>query len=209
MPKPGYLPSLMFANTGNMGLPLCLFAFGQAGLELAVVYFSISVIIFMTFGVWLVSGSPSPAPALKTPLPYAVTVAAAFLLAETEPPRWVTNTTGLLGDMTIPLMLVTLGVSLARMQVVRLGRSVVLALLRLGLGLGVGLALAEAFALDGMARGVFIIQCAMPVAVFNYLFAHLYRRAPDEIAGAIVLSTLVSFVTLPFLLGYVVTLEAP
>jgi malate permease and related proteins len=47
---------------------------------------------------------------------------------------------------------------------------------------------------------VLAIQSAMPVAVFNYLFAQLYRREPAEVAGMIVISTLISFVTLPALL---------
>lgn len=198
-----YLPPLVFGNTANMGLPLCLFAFGDVGLELGVVFFSLSAILMMTLGIWLVSGTASPAAALKTPLPYAVIAAAAFLAGDVAPPAWLFNTVDLLGDMTIPLMLVTLGVSLARMKVVRIGRTAAIALLRLGMGFALGVALAEAFGLAGAARGVFIIQCAMPVAVFNYLFANLYRRDPDEVASVIVISTLFSLATLPLLLWYV------
>lgn len=198
-----YLPPIVFGNTGNMGLPLCLFAFGNAGLEMAIVFFSISAIAMTTLGIWLVSGSASPLHALKTPLPYAVLAAMAFRAGDVTPPGWLYNTVDLLGDMTIPLMLVTLGVSLARMRVVRIGRSVSIAMLRLGMGFIAGVVLAEAFGLAGTARGVFIIQCTMPAAVFTYLFAHLYNREPEEIASVIVLSTLISFVTLPLLLWYV------
>jgi predicted permease len=62
------------------------------------------------------------------------------------------------------------------------------------------LAVTEIFGIDGMARGVIIIMGAMPVAVFNYIFAERYKRAPDEVAAAIVISTAISFVTLPALL---------
>jgi predicted permease len=180
-----HLPPLVFGNTGNMGLPLCVFAFGDIGLELGVVFFSISIIVMMTLGIWLVSGTASPMPALKTTMPYAVAAAAAFLAGDTPPPAWLYNTVDLLGDLTIPLMLVTLGVSLARMKVVRIGRTTALALLRLGMGFVAGVGLAEWFGLAGAARGVFIIQCTMPVAVFTYLFAHLYRREPDEVARSL------------------------
>lgn len=199
-----YLSPLVFANVGNMGLPLCLFAFGEAGLELGVVYFAVSAVGMLVLGVWLVSGEPSPAAALRTPLPYAVAVALAFRVADAPPPGWLLNTTGLLGDMTIPLMLITLGVSLARMRVVRFARAAALAVLRLVMGVAVGLVLAAAFGLDGVARGVFLIQCAMPPAVFNYLFAQIYRRKPEEVASVIVLSTLIAFLALPLFMRYVV-----
>jgi len=205
---PTYLPLIAFPNTGNMGLPLSLFAFGQEGLGLAVVFFSVFAIVMMTLGLWLVSGSGSPRPALSTPLPYAVVAAGLFHLAGGAP-EWLLNTTGLLGDMTIPLMLVALGVSLARMRITRLPRAAAIAGLRLGFGFAVGVALAEILGLDEVARGVLIIECSMPVAVFTYLFAHLYDRAPDEAASAIVLSTLVSFATLPLLLAFVLGGGAP
>ncbi|MBX6323857.1 MAG: AEC family transporter, partial [Rhodospirillaceae bacterium] len=106
----------------------------------------------------------------------------------------------LFAGVTIPLMLLALGVSLARLRVASRGRALALASVRLGGGVVVGVALSWALGLHGAARGVLIIQSAMPVAVFNYLFAQLYRRAPDEVAGAIVTSTAISFLTLPALL---------
>jgi predicted permease len=150
----------------------------------------------------------SPRAALTTPLPYAVVAAALFLAFDARPPAWLVNTTELLGDMTIPLMLVALGVSLARLRVVRALRTAAVAVLRLLMGLGVGLALAALFGLEGVARGVFIIESTMPVAVFNYLFAHVYGREAEAVASAIVISTLISFATLPLLLGHVLRLSA-
>lgn len=102
-------------------------------------------------------------------------------------------------------MLITLGVSLSKLRVKSLGRSVVLALLRLVPGTLIGLAAGWAFDLGPMSQGVLAIQCSMPVAVFNYLFAQLYRREPEEVAGAVVISTLISFVTLPLLLYYILS----
>ena len=159
-----FLPPLVFANTGNMGMPLCLFAFGDPELELAAVFFTVSMVMMLLFGAWLMSGEATPKKVLATPLPYALAAAFAFRGAGVEPPAWLYNTTSLLGDMIIPLMLFILGVSLAGMRVVSLG-----------LGLAVGLAIAAVLGLDGTVRGVFIIECAMPAAVFNYLYAQLLR----------------------------------
>ena len=70
---------------------------------------------------------------------------------------------------------------------------------------GLGILVTSLFGLTGAARGVVILDAAMPVAVFNYLLAERYDRAPDEVAGAVVVSTLISFVTLPILLYFLLS----
>lgn len=200
LPYHSFLPAVSLPNAGNMGLPLCLFAFGERGLALAIGYFAVSAATQFTVGVRIASGTLPPGRLARTPLLYALAISLVFMLTGTRPPAWVANATGLIGDMTIPLMLITLGVSLARLRVTSFRRSLALSLLRLGMGLVVGLALAQALGLEGVSRGVLIIQSAMPVAVFNYLFAQRFAREPEEIAGMVLLSTTISFVTVPALL---------
>ncbi len=200
LPRRSFLPALMFANTGNMGLPLCLFAFGPEGLSLAVGVFVVNAVLQFTAGALISAGTTSLGRLARTPVLYAVAVALPLMLGGVELPEWIARTTELLGGMMIPLMLLSLGVSLARLEVRSLPRAGALGALRLGMGLAVGLGLAWAFGLEGTARGVLVIQCAMPVAVFNYLFASLNQRRHEEVAGTIVTSTVLSFVTLPGLL---------
>ncbi|MBE7638480.1 AEC family transporter [Sneathiella sp. P13V-1] len=197
-----YLPALAFPNTGNMGVPLCLFAFGEEGLAFALAFFTVYAILQFTLGVYIASGSSSLSQLAKTPLLYAVLVAMTIKLTGTVTPEWINDTTSLLGGITIPMMLMALGVSLANLSVQHLGRATVLSVIRLLLGFGVGLGLATIFGLEGTAKGVLIIECTMPVAVFNYLFALRYNRATGEIAGTVLISTLLSFLTLPILLTY-------
>jgi predicted permease len=123
-----------------------------------------------------------------------------LLATDTVLPAWLGNTVQLLAGMAIPLMLVALGYALGSFTVKRLPVAATLAFARLGLGLAVGLGIVWLFGLEGTKRGVVLIESAMPVAVFNYLLAARYDRHPDEIAGAIVISTLASFATLPLLL---------
>jgi predicted permease len=200
LPNHSYLPSLMFPNAGNMGLPLSLFAFGEPGLALGISYFTITSVSQFTIGASIAAGSASIGKLLRTPMIYSVIFGLIVMIGEIQVPRWIANTVELVGGVTIPLMLLTLGVSLAKLRVGGLGRASALAMLRLCMGFGVGLGLAYLFGLEGMARGVFILQCSMPVAVFNYLFAQRYKRAPEEVAGMVLISTTVSFATLPFLL---------
>src|SRR5690606_16735202 len=115
-------------------------------------------------------------------------------------PVWIADTIGLLGGITIPLMLIALGVSLARLRIASLPLSMAIAVARLAVGLAVGLGMSWALGLSGIVAGVLVVQSGMPVAVFNYLFAHVYKRQPEQIAGAVVLSTIMSFAGLPLLL---------
>ena len=118
-------------------------------------------------------------------------------------PAPIVNTTRILSGLTVPLMLITLGVSLAGLGVKKLPQAVLLSVMRLGVGFLVGWGTAELFGFEGVARGVLILQCAMPVAVFNFLFAERYNNQPEEVAGMVVISTVLSFATLPFLLAFV------
>ncbi len=199
-PQPVYWPPLVFGNVGNMGLPLCLFAFGDEGLALGIIFFTVFVAIQFTLGISVAAGRLSVRTLVRTPLAWACLLGIALQLAGVRLPHWVDNTIGLVGDLAIPMMLLTLGVALAKLKVTSLWRSVVLSLGRLGLGLSVGIALAELLGLEGAARGVLILESAMPVAVLNYLFAARYERSPEEIAGLVLVSTALSFVTLPALL---------
>jgi hypothetical protein len=198
-----YLPALTFPNTGNMGLPLALFAFGKEGLALAVVYFSCTVTLQFTLGISLSAGSLSLSRLMRTPAIYAVAISAVVLLLGLKLPVWIENTIGVLGDITIPMMLLTLGVSLAQLKVNGLGRNLVLSLVRLSGGFVIALIIAQVYSLPPTASGVLIIQSSMPVAVFNFLFAQYYGRAHGDVAAMVVISTALSFITLPALAYFV------
>ena len=131
-----------------------------------------------------------------------------FLFTDTKPWTWVQNTTKLLGNFTIPLMLIAMGVSLARFHIASVKRSLLISVLRLSMGFVVGVAIAELLGLEGIARGITILQSSMPVAVFSYLFAVRYNRSPEEVAGTVLISTVLSFLSLPLLLWYVLPLAS-
>ncbi len=200
LPLRTYLASITFPNAGNIGLPLCFFAFGEKGLALGIGFFAVSASSQLIFGQWLYSGFPSPVPLLKAPIPYAVGVGAIFIGLDIQAPDVIYNTTHLLGGIAIPLMTFTLGVSLAKLRVIRFSRSLGLSFLRLGMGAAGGFGFAELLEYESIQRGVFIIQCCMPVAVFNYLFASYYQRDPEEVASLVVLSSLLAFILMPLLI---------
>jgi len=198
--RAAFLPALMFPNCGNIGLPVCLFAFGEAGLGFAVSFFAVMIVLQFTVGVAIAAGTASFRLLLTSPVVYALVITLIVMALDLPVPEPIAKTTQLLAGLTIPVMLIALGVSIAQLRISSLGESLAVAVTRMVLGFGVGTATAWAFALPPVMAGVLILQSSLPVAVFSYLFALRYGRAPETVAGAVVLSTLFSFVSLPFLL---------
>lgn len=198
-----FLPSLLFPNIGNMGLPLCLFAFGENGLALALTVFLLIFTLQMSVGIMLVAGRGNLAGLARQPVLWATAIAVLLVSGDWSLPAWLDNTTGILGGFTIPLMLITLGVSLAKLKVAEWKYSLLFSLIRVLGGFGLAVMVAGWFGLTGVDRGVLILQLSMPVAVFNYLLALRYRREPGEVAGMVVLSTLLAFILLPFMVSFV------
>ncbi len=203
LPQRAFLQALSFPNVGNIGMPLSFLAYGQEGLALSVTFFAVYAIFQMSIGAAFVSGVVSFKGIIKMPIVPATILAAIVLFGKVPVPEWIFNTTKLIGDLTIPLMLFTLGVSLSQIKVKALQTPVILSTLRLGMGFGVGIGLVALMGLSGPASGVVILQCAMPSAVFCYLFAQLYNQRPEEVAGMVIVSTFMGFAALPALLWYV------
>lgn len=207
-----YLPSLLFPNNGNLGLPLCLFAFGETGLALAMASFMVMMLSTFTLGIMLVSRAEGLGARLgalaRQPVLYAMVLAVVLLVTGTPLPRWLGNTVDLMGGFAIPLMLMTLGVSLARLKLVAWKRSLLFSSIRVLGGLGLGYLAARLLGLEGEALGVAVLQGAMPVAIFNYLLALRYDRAPQEVAAMVLMSTLLAFVVLPIVLVVVLPLAS-
>ena len=199
-----YLAPLIFGNTGNLGLPLALFAFGETGLGYAVVIFAVMVVWSFTFGIWLVSGGGSLLRVIKEPAMAATLLGALFLWQGWQTPLWLTNSLNLIGQMAIPLMLITLGVAIARLGVGQFGRAFWLSLGRAVVCLGVAMATGWAFGLHAVPLAVLILQVTTPVAVTSYLLAEKYGADADAVAGLVIVSTVMSIITLPLTLGFLI-----
>ena len=198
------LAPLIVGNTGNLGLPLALFAFGETGLGYAVIVFAVMAIWSFTFGVWVVAGGGSPWKALKEPLVWATLLGGLFLWQDWQTPAFLTNTLSLLGQIAIPLMLITLGVALARLHPSALGRATLLSLVKIALTVATGWAVGRAFGLAPEPFAVLVLQLATPVAVTSYMLAEKYGADSDAVAGLVVTSTLLSVLTIPLLIGFLI-----
>jgi predicted permease len=199
-----FLAPLIFGNTGNVGLPLALFAFGDDGLGFAVVVFAIMAVWSFTYGIWLVAGGGSLPKVVREPLVAATLAGLVFLWQGWETPVFLTNTLRLIGQLAIPLMLITLGVAVARLAPGGLGRALWLSALKAVVCIGIAWAVGRWFALDPVAFAVLVLQVSTPVAVTSYLLAQKYGADADGVAGLVVVSTLLSVIYIPIVLAFVI-----
>lgn len=197
-----FLAPLTFGNTGNLGLPLALFAFGEEGLTYAVVVFAAMAIYSFTFGVWVISGGGSPIKMLKEPMVAATALGGVFLWKGWQTPAFLTNALELIGQMAIPLMLITLGVAVARLEYRNVFRAVLLSVAKAAVCIPAAVLAGYWLALAPVPFAVLVLQVTTPVAVTSYLLAEKFKTDPDAVAGLVVVSTLLSILVLPVTLAF-------
>ena len=189
-------------NSGNMGIPICLFAFGEAGATLAAIYYAITSFLTNTAGVVVASaGRSSWMQAVKrglgAPVLYAAVLGLYLNRAGVTAPQPLYRAIDLLAGAAIPMMLVLLGAQLRR---TRLHRSQLVIwpslAVRLVASPVVALALCWLLGIDGLERQVLVLQSAMPTAVITTVLATEFNAAPALVAASVLFSTLASVVTL-------------
>ena len=198
------LPPFFLPNTGNMGIPICLFAYGSLGMGVAAAISSLVVLLHFTINIFLASRKFDLNIILKSPSSYAVIIAVAFLYYDLEMPKVVINTVMLLGYTMIVLILMSLGISLTQLKVFSFKTSFISSIGRVILGPIIGIIIIKIFNLTGYAAGVLLIQSSMPSAILTYLIASIYspKKIVDNISSMIVVSTLMSLITVPIIVFF-------
>ncbi len=193
------LPPFMMPNTGNMGYPICLFAYGYEGLGVAAAITALIILFHFTVGVFLADRKFNFKVIIKSPPFYALIISVLLLYFDIELPKFVENTTFLLMYATIFLILMSLGIALTRLKVFSFKKSLICSIGRVIIGPAIGFLIIGYFNLSGFAAGVLLIQCAMPSAILNFLVGSMYspKQAVDNVASMIFVSTVLSFITVP------------
>ena len=193
------LPPFILPNTGNMGLPICLFAYGSEGLGVGGAISSLIILFHFTLGIFLASKKFDFDIILKSPSFFAIIISVLFLYFDIKMPNFVVNTTMLLTYATIFLILMSLGIALTRLKVFSFNNALISSVARVIIGPIIGFLIIKFFNLTGFAAGVLLIQCSMPSAVLTYLVGSMYspKKIVDNIASMIVVSTIISFITIP------------
>ena len=198
------LPPFVLPNTGNMGLPICLFAYGSDGLGIAAAISSLIILFHFTLGVFLADRKFNFEVIFKSPPFYTIIISVLLLYYEIQLPVFIENTSFLLMYATIFLILMSLGIALTRLKIFSFFKALISSIGRLILGPIIGLSIIYYYELDGFAAGVLLIQCSMPSAILNYLVGSIYspKKIVDNIASMIVVSTLLSFITIPIVVFF-------
>ena len=192
------LPPLILPNTGNMGMPLCLFAFGIKGLAIATAMTSTILILHFSLGILLASRKFSIQPLIKCVPVYAILFSLFFVYYKIPAPKFLENATFLIGYSAIFLVLVSLGVALSKLKVFSFKETLIYSLIRVLVGPIIGFAFVKYLNLTGVEAGVMFIEASMPSAILTYLVAEMYspKEITDSIASTVALSTFLSLFTL-------------
>ncbi|MEX3007270.1 AEC family transporter [Hoeflea sp. TYP-13] len=205
LPYRAFLSPMMMNNVGNIGLPVCLLAFGDQGLSYALGFVVVVLVGIFTIGMWLPIGEVSVKSLVSQPVIYAVIIALYLMGTGTKLPGMVNEAMSLLGGFAIPLMLITLGYTLATLNVGSILRGTYLALFHAAMAIVVAMVLVQVFGLTGTERGVFILQCVAPVSVATYLWISIYQeKYAADVAGMVMVSTLLTIVLLPLVLTFLI-----
>jgi len=203
----GFMLGVLFVNAGNYGLPLILFAYGQEGLARAAFYFTMSAIFTQTLGIFVAArGRASARDAmlnvLKMPLVYAVIFGLIFNLAHLTVPEFLMKAVDLAKDGAVPVMLVILGIEMARVTIENDRAAMSLATVtKLVLVPILAFPLTALMGMTGVTRAVCIVEASMPTAVMASIVAVEFDAKPKLVTSIIFASTLASIITLTVLLA--------
>ena len=202
-PLPVFLPPMMFNNSGNMGLPLALFAFGEKALPAAMIMFLVENTLHFSVGNGIVTKSFSPLKLLRMPM--LVATFAGIAVSMTQFPIWspLAKSIDLLGEICIPLMLFSLGVRMTGVNLKDWQIGLTGAVLGPEVSVAIAVAILPWLNLSELETAQLIVFAALPPAVLNYLVAERYDIDPPRVAAIVLLGNLASVVVIPLALLWV------
>jgi malate permease and related proteins len=200
-----FVPPMMFNNCGNMGLPLAVLAYGDAGFSPMVALFTISNLLQFTLGIWIVDHRARFGSVLRNPIVGATVIGFAFAVWHPPLPEWPAVAIKLVGDALIPMMLLSLGVRLddANFSDWRIG--LVGAIVCPLTGIVAAVALARVLDLDATQQGLLILFGSLPPAVLNFMVAEQFHQEPGKVASIVLIGNLLSIAFIP--LGLAIALR--
>ncbi|NHC06486.1 AEC family transporter [Azonexus fungiphilus] len=193
-------PPMMFNNSGNIGLPLAVLAWGEAALPAAVILFMVENTLHFSFGAKLLD--PKTRILMLWRIPVVFAAIAGLTVAVLKIPVWqpLVIAIKMLGDVSVPLLLFSLGVRMTDVSFGEWKLSVGSALLRPLAGMAIAYAVIQLFGLEGRDAAMLVVFGALPPAVLNFLFAERYQQEPQRVASIVLVGNLAALVFLPLAL---------
>ncbi|QBM18725.1 hypothetical protein MARI_28670 [Marinobacter sp. JH2] len=198
-----FLPPMMFNNSGNMGIPLLVLAFGEAALPAAIVLFIVEMLLHFSVGLYMLDPYTSVLKRLRQPIVFASIAGLAVNFSGVALPSWLLEALNMLGGVCIPLMLFALGVRMLDVDFSDWKLGVIGAIACPLSGLVLAWPLIAVLDLPGLQVATLWVFAALPPAVLNYMVAEQYRQEPHKVASLVLISNLGSLVVMPIVLGLV------
>jgi predicted permease len=198
-----FVPPMMFTNSGNIGLPLAVFAFGEQALPAAVVLFLVENGLHFTLGTYLMDHRAPLRKVLVQPIVAATLVGMAFSLFRWGVPAPLRETVNLLGQASIPLLLFSLGTRLTSIDFREWRVGLLGAVICPATGVLMLVIVQPFLSLTPLQSSLLLVFSALPPAVLNYLVAEQYRQEPGKVASIVMLGNLAGLVSLPIALAFV------
>lgn len=198
-----FLPPMMFNNSGNMGIPILVLAFGEAALPAAIVLFIVEMLLHFSVGLYMLDPHSSIIQRLRLPIVFASMAGLTVNLVGVPIPGWLLESMDMLGSICIPLMLFALGVRMLDVDFRDWKLGMLGAIACPASGLILAWPMIALLELPGLQIASLWVFAALPPAVLNYMVAEQYRQEPHKVASLVLISNLGSLVVMPVVLGLV------
>jgi len=198
-----FVPPMMFNNTGNIGLPLAVLAFGEIALGAAVVLFAIEMLLHFTFGAYILSKNANFMSIFRSPILIATLAGLSINLVDFELWLPITQMIDLLGQAALPLLMFTLGTRLIGINFGDWKLGVLGSFLCPVVGLIVALVVIQFIELEHLHYQQLILFSVLPPAVLNHMMAEKYQQQPETVASIVMIGNIGSLIVLPMALYYV------
>lgn len=197
-----FVPPMMFNNSGNMGIPLIVLAFGESALPAAIILFLVEMVLHFSLGPYLLAHRMGLVQLLKTPVMAATLLGVVVSLSGLTLPSALKTAIRMLGDASIPMLLFALGVRLNQVSFRDWRLGAASGVVAPASGVLVALAVMPLLGLDASQRAILLVFGALPPAVLNYLMAEQYRQEPEKVASIVLLGNLAAVGVMPVVLAF-------
>ncbi|WP_022653949.1 AEC family transporter [Aquaspirillum serpens] len=195
-----FVPPMMFNNTGNMGIPVMVLAFGSQWLPGAVIVFLVEMVLHFSLGLWMLDHKTKLLGLFKQPVIMATILGLVVSLGQIALPAPLQIALKMLGDISIPLMLFALGVRMAGISFADWKIGVIGGILCPLSGAVVAWLWLQAFPLPPMQEALLWVFAVLPPAVLNYLVAERYQQEPARVASIVLIGNSLSVFSLAIVL---------
>ena len=201
--KKGLILPIAVGNTGFLGFPVALFAFGNEGLARALIYDITNGLILFSIGIYIVARRNHLKEIFKLPLVYTLPFALTLNYFHIAIPPMIDKPLEMIGLMTIPLALMLLGYNVAHLKIKSFPLALGASVLRIGGGFLVAFAVVNLFSLTGLVKNIIILEAAMPSAVMSMILCQRYNQDADLAASIVLIGTMLSIVSIPLILSMI------